>query len=395
MSLINDMLRDIEAKRPDDPTRHALQREIRALPPGKRGPGPALKAAGLLGVLATLGAAAFLAAPRIETPNAGPVPPPPPATLVAPPPIAVAPVAEPAVGAPPAPPPASPAAEMAPSATPPVTSPTVAAVPALVAPVATTPAATPSAAMPRLAPPSPSPEKRPAQLAAALPAAPILGVPDPLPAQPAAAAKDGAAAPSGPVRIEKSPFAPSANERAEAELRRAENALAAGRSGEAQDFLRAALKIDPAHVAARQALLRQLLGARQMDEVAVVLQEGLESLPKQTGWAVSLARLQLEQGDLVAADRTLERSQAHAEANADYAGFQGHVKSRLGAQQQAIAHYQRATRLAPGEGRWWLGLGLAFEADGRIAEAKEALRRAIATGTLNNGLVAVAEQHLR
>jgi MSHA biogenesis protein MshN len=60
-----------------------------------------------------------------------------------------------------------------------------------------------------------------------------------------------------------------------------------------------------------------------------------------------------------------------------------------------VTHYQRATRLAPNEGRWWLGLGLAQEADGRLAEAKESMRRAIATATLSVELSAVAEQHLR
>ena len=49
--------------------------------------------------------------------------------------------------------------------------------------------------------------------------------------------------------------------------------------------------------------------------------EGLELQPSQIGWAMSLARLQLEQGDLAAAEHTLARSQAHAEGSADYAGF--------------------------------------------------------------------------
>jgi hypothetical protein len=51
--------------------------------------------------------------------------------------------------------------------------------------------------------------------------------------------------------------------------------------------LRAALKLDPGYVAVRQALLRQLLDARKFDEAMVVLQDGLENMPTQTGWAVS------------------------------------------------------------------------------------------------------------
>jgi MSHA biogenesis protein MshN len=142
-------------------------------------------------------------------------------------------------------------------------------------------------------------------------------------------------------------------------------------------------------------LLRQLLDLRKIDEAMTILQDGLEVQPAQTGWAMSLARLQLEQHDVAAADRTLAKSQVYAEASADYAGFQGHLKSRLGAKRAAVTHYQRAARLAPNEGRWWLGMGLAQEADGRAAEARESLRRAIATGNLSVELSAVAEQHLR
>lgn len=348
MSLINDVLRNIEAKRPDDLARHKLQREIRALPAGRSGFGRAAWLVGGLAAILVLGAAGFYASRHVA--ESAPVSPPPPApTLEAPPPL---PVAQP---------------------------------PAAVAPPVPVASAEADDNL-RLS----------AQLAAVpLPAAPVLGVPDPLPPSPAPSVKAETAVPAGPVKIEKSPLAPTARDKADAELRRAETALASGRSGEALDGLRAALKLDPGYVAVRQALLRQLLDARKIDEAMVVLQDGLENMPTQTGWAVSLARLQLEQGDLAGADRTLARSQGYAEANADYAGFQGHVKSRLGAQRQAIAHYQRATRLAPGEGRWWLGLGLAFEADGRLPEARDALRRAIASGTLNHDLAAVAEQHLR
>ncbi|HLO64886.1 MAG TPA: tetratricopeptide repeat protein [Azonexus sp.] len=355
MSLINDMLRNIEAKRPDDLARQNLQREIRALPSEKRGAGTATKAVASLAVLLALGAAGLYGSRYLDEHPVSAPPPPPATRLEVPPPIA-------------APLPPTPAAPMADGQV-----------------------------------PADDNLRLSSNLAVVpLPAAPVLGVPDPVLPPPTATKTDPAtpaaqvpALPAGPVKIEKSPLAPTPRDRADAEFRRAETALASGRSGEAQEGLRAALKLDPAYVQVRQALLRQLLDARKTDEAMLVLQEGLEILPAQTGWAMSLARLQLEHGDLAAADRTLARSQGYAEANADYAGFQGHLKSRLGAQRQAVGHYQRATRLAPGEGRWWLGLGLALEADSRLPEAKDALRRAIATGTLNADLAAVAEQHLR
>ena len=364
MSLINDMLRNIEAKRPDDLARHSLQREIRSLPPEKRGLGRVTRIALAIGTLAALGGAAWYFGNFPSDALLKLTPPPPAPSLAVPPPLVTQ----------PPPPPAVADADAA---------------------------AVEAAESLRLS----------SNLAAAPPpAAPVLGVPDPLPPPVVAAPKNEPApaatlapapvpappaVPPGPVKIEKSPVAATPRDRADAEFRRAESALVSGRSGEALDGMRAALKMDPSYVAVRQALLRQLLDMRRMDDAMAVLHEGVDLLPAQTGWAMSLARLQLEQGDLAAADRTLGRSQAYAEGNADYAGFQGHVKSRLGAHKQAVAHYQRAVRLAPNEGRWWLGLGLAQEADGRVPEAKDALRRALSTGGLNADLAALAEQHLR
>ena len=349
MSLINDMLRNLETKRPDDLARQNLQREIRSLPAGSNRSGRGLKWLLAGGLMVAIAGAVLYADGRLQpllgfepTPAVAPVPP-----VVIPPPPPLAPVV---------------AAESVDEKL-------------------------------RLAS---NLEVLP------LPAAPVLPVPDPVapmaaasaPKAEPAAAQPAASAPVGPMKIEKSPIAATPRDRADAEYRKAENALASGRSAEGLDGMRAALKQDPSYVQVRQALLRQLLDLRKTDEAMVILQEGVELQPAQTGWAMSLARLQLEHGDLAQADRTLARSQAYAEANADYAGFQGHLKSRLGAQRLAVGHYQRATRLAPNEGRWWLGLGLALEADGRVPEAKDAFRRGVASGTLSPDLAAIAEQHL-
>ena len=189
MSLINDVLRNIEAKRPDDPVRQNLQREIRSLPAGKRGYGGAVKLLlGLGGVLA-LGAAGYYASSRLDEARPVALPPPPAPVLVQPPPI--------------------PTPE----------------------PVPVVPAVAPVDDNLRLS----------AQLAAVpLPVAPVLGVPDPVAPQPAAVRSDAATAaasppavPAGPVKIEKSPLAPTVRDKADAEFRRAETALASGRSGEA------------------------------------------------------------------------------------------------------------------------------------------------------------------
>lgn len=200
---------------------------------------------------------------------------------------------------------------------------------------------------------------------------------------------------SGTVKIDKSPVLATPRDRAELDYRKAEAATAEGLIGDSVELLKSALKTDPSHIQARQNLIRQLLEMHKQDDAMHFLNDGLELMPAQTGWAVSLARLQFEQGDLAGADRTLIHSQPFAESNAEYAGFQGHLKSRLGEHRLAAEYYFRASRLAPREGRWWLGLGLAFEADGKLAESKEAFRRSLASGNLSPELAGVAEQRLR
>jgi MSHA biogenesis protein MshN len=91
----------------------------------------------------------------------------------------------------------------------------------------------------------------------------------------------------------------------------------------------------------------------------------------------------------------LQQSQSFAAGNADYQGFAGHVQHRLGQEKASVDFYQSAARLAPADGRWWLGLGLALEADHRPAEAREAFLRARASGSLNSDLAAVVDQKLR
>ena len=195
--------------------------------------------------------------------------------------------------------------------------------------------------------------------------------------------------------IEKTDAAGSARERAESEYRKALGVINQGRGAEGVADLQLALRLDGTHVGARQLLVRLLLEARQGDEAMRTLQEGLERVPSQSAWAMTLARLQVERDDLAGAAQTLERSLPAGAGGANYQGFAGHVLYRLGRNREAVDHYLVATRLAPADGRWWLGLGLAYDADGRVTEAREALQRAKASGNLSPELSVVVDQRLR
>lgn len=211
----------------------------------------------------------------------------------------------------------------------------------------------------------------------------------------ASAAPTTAPVPSGPVRIEKTPMQPSSQERAEAEYRRGVAAINQGALKEGADALRQTLKLDGQHAAARQLLLRLLLEQRNQDEARSLLEEAARLQPGRYQWALALARLQVERGDASAAWQALQGSMAAGAGNADYQGLSGNVLQRLGRHRESAEHYRAALRIAPGEGRWWLGLGLALEADGNAAEARQAFLSARSSGSLTADMVAFVDQRLR
>jgi len=195
--------------------------------------------------------------------------------------------------------------------------------------------------------------------------------------------------------IEKKDSNASPRERGEAGYRKAIGVLNQGRPDEAIETLREALRQDGQHGAARQLLVRLLLESRRTDEAIQALQEGLQGQPTHTGWAMSLARLQVDRGDLAAAAQTLQHSQLAALDNASYLGFSAHVQQRLGHHKEAGVLYELAARLAPEDGRWWFGLGMAMDAEGRNDRAVDAFQRARQCGNLSRELMTVVEQKLR
>lgn len=195
--------------------------------------------------------------------------------------------------------------------------------------------------------------------------------------------------------VDKTDASGSPRERADSAYRKAIAAVNQGRVAEALEELPVALRHDAGHTAARQLLIKLLLEAKRADDAMQVLQEGLQGQPAQIGWAMSLARLQMDRGDPAGAWRTLDFSLPAAAGNADYQGFSAHVLQRLGRSKEAVLHYQAASKLAPGDGRWWLGLGLSLEGDSRAAEAREAFLRARQCGNLGAELMSLVEQKLR
>jgi MSHA biogenesis protein MshN len=197
-----------------------------------------------------------------------------------------------------------------------------------------------------------------------------------------------------PARIEKRPRPPSARERADQAYRQAVTSTNQGRIGQAMDELRAALREDPGHLPARRMLAAELTERGEVSEAVEVLREGLAADPAQPALAVALARLQAERGDHQGALATLEASARAGAGDAELRGLHAAILQRVGRHQEAVEEYRAALRLLPGAGVWRIGLGISLEELGRDAEARQAFLQARAAGGLSAPLAAFVERKL-
>lgn len=197
-------------------------------------------------------------------------------------------------------------------------------------------------------------------------------------------------------RIDKSPPAGSAaSDRAEVEHRKGTELKRQNRIVEAASHFSAALREDPTHVPARNGLVALLAENGRLTEAEEVLRQGIGHQPVHLPWVVSLSRLRMEQSDAAGAWEILQKHALAGISSADFQGLAGIVLQKLGRMKEAGGRYQAAVRLDPENPRWWVGLGLAMETEGRPELARDAYQKARSLPGLSKELTTFVEQRLR
>ena len=155
-----------------------------------------------------------------------------------------------------------------------------------------------------------------------------------------------------------------------------------GRQEDAKQALEYALAAKPLNVRARQLLAQLQLDTGHFEQARVVLAEGQRLLPRQANFALTLARLQVEGGDVPGAIRLLEadRDGAHDDPQAN--ALLGALLLRVERYDDAVQRYLVALRADPANQSWLVGVGVALEGAGKHSDAAEAYRRAQGTPNL-------------
>lgn len=249
----------------------------------------------------------------------------------------------------------------------------------------------------------PVPRASPVRTAAESKPAPV---PKPSPVAAPAAAKPAATLPvdleevtipaqTAVVPIDKQMRELTAYERAENEFRKGAARLQQGRVIDAEAHFRAALGEDLSHAPSRQALIGLLLDAGRNQDTEKVLREALQLNPRQPRHAMLLARLELERGDAAAAVWTLEASRPYAGADPEYLAFLAAAMQRAARHEEAAQYFNAALSALPGNAIWSMGLGISLRAMNDHGAAHQAFTRAADSGTLTAELQTYVESQAR
>jgi MSHA biogenesis protein MshN len=219
--------------------------------------------------------------------------------------------------------------------------------------------------------------------AAALPEPPAAAPAPPVRAKRSAppAAPRNAETAESPARVE-APVAVverSKNDVA-ADLDRAAELIARGRNSDAMAILAGVLERQPAHAAARSTLAALLAETGQRAAALGVLLAGMPFEPQR--FALPAAQLQAELGDVGGARQTLAAVPA-AKRTAAHEALAAGLAARAGDHAAAIAAYRRALDAPAADPVWWVGLALSLEASGDVAAANDAYARAAADPRLS------------
>jgi tetratricopeptide (TPR) repeat protein len=159
-------------------------------------------------------------------------------------------------------------------------------------------------------------------------------------------------------------------------------------------LLRGLLIEYPNHNKGREYLIALYLEQGNATEAEKIITDGLRINPDYPPFVKLEARLMMERGELNQAIALLEKKPPTISEFPDYHALLAALYQRTNQVSAASSLYKQLLALEPSNAKWWVGLGVALEADGNRTEAYEAFSNANTIGGLSPTLKAYLETRL-
>lgn len=170
------------------------------------------------------------------------------------------------------------------------------------------------------------------------------------------------------------------------EYQRAINLLKAGRLDRGASALKAYLIEHPDAPEARITYAQTLIKLGRHQDAAQTLRGALARAPRRAEFARLLGHLLYDQGDLTEAVHVLRAAAPSVRNDVDYHAFMAALYQRLGRHQAAARIYREIVAVQPQHGNAWIGIGISLTALRDISGALAAFKRATADRTLSKAM---------
>ncbi|MDF1760053.1 MAG: tetratricopeptide repeat protein [Coxiellaceae bacterium] len=188
------------------------------------------------------------------------------------------------------------------------------------------------------------------------------------------------------------PLAPK--EKIESLYADAQNAMDNSDDDKAIDLLKELLVRDPKNLDARQLLATILLSDNRVEEARPIIAVGLKRVPDYAPFDSLEARILMSEGKLPQAIDQLNQSSPEMTTAPEYYSLLAALYQQNEQFMMAAQLYHQLVQINPARGVWWMGLGIALESAEKYNAAVEAFQKAQKAVGLSPSAKAYVQQQL-
>lgn len=221
--------------------------------------------------------------------------------------------------------------------------------------------------------------------------------PEPEPASPRVerpSARTGSATDESSQQVTKRSRPLSDEQRAELVYKKGYQLLGREQSEAGERHLREALQYYRQHHRARELLAGVYIKSGRYVEAAALLKEGVALAPQNSLFAKLYARVLLKQDKPAQAIAVLEHQPPPLGVDSEYHALLAAIYQQANYHLKAAATYRDLLRVNPRQGSWWIGLGISLEQLEKYTEARSAYERARNSPVLPKNLKEYAAKRL-